>query len=64
VDWLNNCGLVNGNIPAGNECPFLKECEMLTDNCPSVARGNIRKHSFSCACARAFALIKHNKMEG
>lgn len=62
MDYYNENGLVGGEIPAGQECPFLKECGLRTDNCPSRERGNIRRnHGFSCAAARAFSLVKSNE---
>lgn len=48
--------LVNGNIPSGKECPFLKECELKTKHCPSKENPLVR--DYSCADARLYNIIK------
>lgn len=54
-DHLNSNGLVNGKIPAGNICPFIKECNHFDETvCPHGFR--LKKVAFSCAAARLFSI--------
>jgi hypothetical protein len=55
----NSNGLIGGNIPAGNSCPFLSECSLRNERCPSAE--NIKTNDFSCAAARMFSTCKTNK---
>jgi len=60
-DHTNANGLVDGDIPAGRPCPFLSECGLRMDRCPSPT--NLKLHGFSCGCARAFSITKRPKNE-
>jgi hypothetical protein len=59
TDYLNENGLVDGNIPKGSGCPFLLQCKFKTDNCPSD------KHQpdgiYSCGAARLFSITTKSK---
>lgn len=58
LNYYNANGLVDGNIPEGEECPFLGDCTHRTNNCPSKELGNVRVgHGFSCALARLRSLL-------
>lgn len=48
--------LVDGNIPAGKECPFLEGCNFKTGVCPT--KENPRVKDFSCAAARLHNIAK------
>jgi hypothetical protein len=61
--YLNENGLENGKIPANKECPFFDNCKGMNENCPSEKNKNIRNHTFSCAFARGYSLIKSSKEE-
>lgn len=56
MSYLNSNGLEDGNIPAGQPCPFWESCKMRTDNCPSQSQPKPR--AFSCALARLNSMIK------
>ena len=56
-DYKNQNGLVNGLIPKGSPCPFLKECGLKNERCPTKAKPN-NLHDYSCAAARAWSLIQ------
>lgn len=58
-NFLNANGLVDGNIPAGKPCPFLKECKMVFDRCPT--EDNPKNIDFSCAGARGFSICREIK---
>ena len=60
-DHTNANGLVGGDIPAGQPCPFLSECNLRMDRCPSPE--NLLPHGFSCGCARAISITKRPKNE-
>lgn len=47
----------NGNIPAGQACPFLLVCEMRCGRCPDTLIAKARP--YSCAAARAHSLIRN-----
>lgn len=51
----NAGGLVGGRIPAGKACPFLKNCKMENNNCPT--KKTPKSGDFSCAAARAHAML-------
>lgn len=53
--------LTDGNIRAGEECPFWANCKLRTTNCPSVENNNLREHPFSCGAARLFVIIEEMK---
>ncbi len=57
MSYLNTNGLVNGNIPKGQPCPFLAECKFRVDNCPSAEKPNT-EHDYSCAAARFHSMLK------
>lgn len=46
--------LVDGLIPKGQECPFLKDCGFRKETCPSAQKPRAR--DFSCGAARAWDL--------
>lgn len=48
-------GLVDGNIPAGQVCPFLEKCAMKFDRCPT--KESLKPVDFSCAAARGFSYL-------
>lgn len=52
---LNSNGLVNGNIPKGQPCPFHVNCKMGNERCP--VEGNTKEVDFSCAAARAHSMV-------
>ena len=54
--YLNSNGLENGRIPAGKPCPFLTECGLRMDRCPSPEA--LKENPFSCAAARLHSMIK------
>jgi len=56
TSFLDSNGLVDGNIPPNQPCPFFKKCKMKTNICPSC--GNEKEHRFSCALARAHSIMK------
>lgn len=60
-NFLNANGLIDGSIPAGDECPFWTECNAKNKNCPIIQNGNIRENPFSCAFARAHSICKEEK---
>lgn len=52
--------LVDGCIPAGQSCPFLKECQFKFSGCPTP--DNLKTNNFSCAAARLHnAIVRKNK---
>jgi hypothetical protein len=54
--------LIDGRIPAYQECPFRKNCEIATaGNC--YHKGIEHNVEFSCAAARGFELINSYKKE-
>jgi hypothetical protein len=56
-NYKNQNGLVNGLIPKGEPCPFLKECGLKNERCPTKAKPN-NLYDYSCAAARAWSLIQ------
>jgi len=56
--------LVNGCIPERSVCPWWDRCELRQDTCPNSFNVARRIRPFSCAAARAFAIIdeRGNKM--
>lgn len=48
--------LVEGCIPAGKPCPFLEQCGMKDNRCPTEELP--RKVDYSCAVARGWDLIE------
>jgi hypothetical protein len=54
--YTNDHGLVGGNIPAGQPCPFLDACKLRFERCPTPE--NLKTVPFSCAAARLHALVK------
>jgi hypothetical protein len=59
TDYLNVNSLVDGNIPKGKSCPFLLQCKMRTDNCPSV--NHQPDGVYSCAAARLLSITTKSK---
>ena len=59
MSYLNENGLVDGNIPAGNPCPFIKGCNMKIERCPGV--GPVKSVDYSCALARLNSTIAEGK---
>lgn len=59
MGYCNSNGLVDGNIPAGKPCPFLDECGLRFDRCPTPDKP--KEVDFSCAAARLFSLTKKSK---
>jgi hypothetical protein len=53
--------LENGNIRAGESCPFIENCTWKNENCPSKENNNIREKPFSCAIARWFVIFSKTK---
>lgn len=60
---IHNCTIMkgkanmkDGNIEAGNPCPFLSECNFKTGICPT--KEHPRNKDFSCAAARLFSIKK------
>lgn len=51
--------LVDGCIPAGKTCPFLKDCGFKFEACPTPA--NLKDKDFSCAAARLHTAILRPK---
>lgn len=49
-------GLVDGDIPKGQACPFLDKCGFKTENCPTQEKPNL-EHNYSCAAARLWATV-------
>lgn len=59
MSYCNENGLVDGNIPAGKPCPFLDECSMKFDRCPTPE--STKPVDFSCALARLHSTIAEGK---
>jgi hypothetical protein len=54
---INPSKLLDGRIPAYQECPFRKDCRIAQDNeCHHM--GKFSANEFSCGLARAFDLIQ------
>lgn len=53
-DHTNSNGLVDGNIPAGQACPFVDNCTMKKDICPTKEKVN--ENPISCGAARIHSL--------
>jgi hypothetical protein len=60
IGYLNANGLVDGNIPAGQACPFAGECNRIMERCPT--EDNLKAVAFSCALARLNSLIKKENL--
>lgn len=58
----NKNRLVNGSIPAGQACPFIKTCAMNAPSCPT--KKSPKEADFSCMAARAHShlLISDNSL--
>lgn len=59
MSYLNENGLVDGNIPAGKACPWWKPCNMKVDRCPSEAKP--KEVDYSCALARLNSTIDSSR---
>lgn len=57
MNYKNQNGLVNGSIPKGKPCPFLKDCGLKNERCPTAKAPNL-EHDYSCATARGWSLIQ------
>ena len=53
---LQTNGLVDGLIPKGQPCPFLKACGLVNESCPTAENPN-HKYNYSCAAARAHSMM-------
>lgn len=42
--------LVDGNIPAGQPCPFIDQCSLKNEGCPT--KEAVKLGMYSCAAAR------------
>lgn len=62
MSFLDENGLVGGNIPAGNACPWWKGCSMQTERCPSEEKP--KTNDYSCALARLNSTIDSSKKAG
>lgn len=60
--YLNSNGLVDGKIPAGEKCPFLRECELACSRCPGFR--DVKPVDYSCAAARAHSISKEKREDG
>jgi hypothetical protein len=56
MGYYNENGLVDGNIPIGKACPFIDECKLKMDRCPTQEKP--KTVPFSCAAARLHSLLK------
>lgn len=61
-NYTNSNGLVDGNIPAGQACPFAGECTMKNERCPT--EGNVKRCAYSCALARLHSVLAEGKKRG
>lgn len=57
ADHENTNGLVDGNIPKGDACPFISFCPEKRENCPTVERP--KGVNFSCGLARFISMVKN-----
>lgn len=55
INHRNTGGLIDGRVPAGEACPFLAQCSMKNDNCPTKQLTKIVP--FSCGAARAHSML-------
>lgn len=62
MSYLNENGLVDGNIPAGKPCPWWSKCSMKVERCPSEA--SPKTVDYSCALARLNSTIDSGKKAG
>lgn len=62
MSYLNENGLVDGNIPAGKPCPWWGKCSMKVERCPSTT--SLKPHAYSCALARLNSTIDSSKQKG
>lgn len=56
LSYTNANGLVAGKIPVGKPCPFLSECSMINNHCPTDEEP--KAEAYSCATARMHSLLK------
>lgn len=64
-DYLNANGLVQGLIPEGKGCPFLSQCGLKNERCPTeekpvppTAYSEVWKMvGYSCGAARAHSMV-------
>jgi hypothetical protein len=61
-NYTNLNGLVDGNIPAGQPCPFIGQCTMKNERCPT--EGNVKPCAYSCALARLHSVLAEGKKRG
>ena len=57
MNYCNTNGLVDGNIPKGQPCPFLSKCGLKNERCPTKEKPN-NLYDYSCAAARAWSLCQ------
>jgi len=62
MDHCNTNGLVDGNIPARDPCPFLSECRFKVDGCPGSTHG-LKDGPFSCGAARLLSMVRGSDQE-
>jgi hypothetical protein len=55
----NSSGLVDGMIPKGTGCPYIKLCVYKIDKCPT--NDFPRERDFSCGAARLFKIATKSK---
>lgn len=48
--------LVDGLIPSGTVCPFLKDCNLVDEHCPS--EDSLKVVRYNCSAARAHDLLQ------
>jgi hypothetical protein len=51
--------LVDGMIPKGSACPYIKMCKFKIDNCPT--NDTPRERDLSCGAARLFQIAIKSK---
>ncbi len=57
--YLDDNGLVEGNIPAKQPCPFAGNCTMQNERCPT--EGNTKPNAYSCGAARLHSIYKQKE---
>lgn len=55
---FNRYGLVDGYIPAGMSCPWVKQCGLAIEICPGF-KNKLLPNRFSCGAARLFSASNH-----
>lgn len=60
MKYENSNGLSDGNIPPGGPCPFLSQCGLRVDSCPTTEKPKLGP--YSCAAARAHSMIIESEL--